>query len=217
MQLHCLISWHSCEKPCCFYSSVSPPSGSFRKQPPGPPRRRTITSSSRTSLTASRTTTRPSSTSTSAATPTGPQPTIIYIHGGGWTGGSKETSVMSLFPYFEMGWNVVNVEYRLEKVSPAPAAVEDCLCALRFIGQHARDYNIDPTETGRDRRIGRRPSRADHRHDPGIGRPGPPMPRPGTAESRRDSGLVRHHRRQRPSRWRESEIVRRAVARQRTE
>jgi acetyl esterase/lipase len=76
---------------------------------------------------------------------TGPQPTIIFIHGGGWTGGSKETSVMPLFPYFEMGWNVVNVEYRLEKISPAPAAVEDCLCALRWIGQHAKDYNIDPT------------------------------------------------------------------------
>jgi acetyl esterase/lipase len=75
---------------------------------------------------------------------TGPQPTIIYIHGGGWTGGSKETSVMALFPYFEMGWNVVNVEYRLERISPAPAAVEDCLCALRWIGQHAKEYNIDP-------------------------------------------------------------------------
>jgi len=76
---------------------------------------------------------------------TGPQPTIIYIHGGGWTGGSKETAVMPLFPYFEMGWNVVNVEYRLERISPAPAAVEDCLCALRWIGQHAREYDIDAT------------------------------------------------------------------------
>src|SRR4029077_4774152 len=46
-----------------------------------------------------------------------PQPTVIYIHGGGWTGGSKETSVLSLLPYFEMGWNVVNVEYRLARVS----------------------------------------------------------------------------------------------------
>jgi acetyl esterase/lipase len=77
---------------------------------------------------------------------TGPQPTIMFIHGGGWTGGSKETSVMALVPYFELGWNVVNVEYRLEKISPAPAAVEDCLCALRWIGVHAKDYNLDITK-----------------------------------------------------------------------
>src|SRR5579862_2974085 len=64
---------------------------------------------------------------------TSPQATLIFIHGGGWTGGSKEGSLMSLVPWFEMGWNVVNVEYRLARVSLAPAAVEDCLCALRWI------------------------------------------------------------------------------------
>jgi acetyl esterase/lipase len=72
-----------------------------------------------------------------------PQATVIYIHGGGWTGGSKETSVLSLLPYFEMGWNVVNVEYRLARVSLAPAAVEDCLCALRWVIHNAKEYNID--------------------------------------------------------------------------
>ena len=51
---------------------------------------------------------------------TGPQPTIIYIHGGGWVGGSKESAVMSLVPYLEMGWNVVNVEYRMARVALAP-------------------------------------------------------------------------------------------------
>jgi len=73
----------------------------------------------------------------------GPQPTLIWIHGGGWTGGTKESAVMSLMPWLELGWNVVNVEYRLAKVSLAPAAVEDCLCALRFIAARAKDYNID--------------------------------------------------------------------------
>src|SRR5687767_4300098 len=34
---------------------------------------------------------------------TTPQPTIIWIHGGGWTGGSKESSTFSLIPYFEIG------------------------------------------------------------------------------------------------------------------
>jgi len=74
---------------------------------------------------------------------TGPQPTLIWIHGGGWTGGAKEGSLMSLMPWFEMGWDVVNVEYRLARVSLAPAAVEDCLCALRWVAAHAQTYDLD--------------------------------------------------------------------------
>jgi acetyl esterase/lipase len=73
-----------------------------------------------------------------------PQPTLIWIHGGGWTGGTKENAIFSLLPWMEMGWNVVNVEYRLAKVSLAPAAVEDCLCALRYVAAHAKTYGIDP-------------------------------------------------------------------------
>lgn len=72
-----------------------------------------------------------------------PQATVIYIHGGGWTGGSKEASILNLLPYFEMGWNVINVEYRLARVSLAPAAVEDCLCALRWVLHNAKEYNVD--------------------------------------------------------------------------
>src|SRR5580765_1618172 len=74
---------------------------------------------------------------------TTPQPTVIYFHGGFWAAGSKEGSLMSLLPWMEMGWNVVNVEYRLARVAPAPAAVEDCLCALRFVAAQAKTYNID--------------------------------------------------------------------------
>jgi acetyl esterase/lipase len=74
---------------------------------------------------------------------TEPQPTLIWIHGGGWTGGTKEAATMSLLPWFEMGWNVVNVEYRLARVSLAPAAVEDCLCALRWVAAQAATYGFD--------------------------------------------------------------------------
>jgi len=77
---------------------------------------------------------------------TTPQPTLIWIHGGGWTGGSKEASVMSLVPWMEMGWDIVNVEYRLARVSLAPAAVEDCLCALRWVAQQAKTYGFDTTK-----------------------------------------------------------------------
>jgi acetyl esterase/lipase len=72
-----------------------------------------------------------------------PNPTLLYIHGGGWTGGSKEASVFTFLPYLEKGWSVVNVEYRLARVSLAPAAVEDCLCALRWVIHNARMYNFD--------------------------------------------------------------------------
>jgi len=71
------------------------------------------------------------------------QPTLIYIHGGGWTGGTKEAGFNKVLPYLEMGWNVVNVEYRLARVSEAPAAVEDCLCALRWVAANAKAHHID--------------------------------------------------------------------------
>jgi len=74
---------------------------------------------------------------------TTPQPTLIFIHGGGWVLGTKESAVMSFLPWLQMGWNVVNVEYRLSHVALAPAAVEDCLCALKFVVAHAKDYNVD--------------------------------------------------------------------------
>ena len=74
----------------------------------------------------------------------GPTPVLMYIHGGGWVGGSKEASVLRLLPWLERGWAVVNVQYRLGQVSLAPAAVEDCLCALRWVIANAEDYNIDP-------------------------------------------------------------------------
>ena len=70
-------------------------------------------------------------------------PVVIYIHGGGWTGGSKDGSVLALVPYLEAGWDVVNVEYRLARFAPAPAAVEDCRCALWWVFLHADEFHFD--------------------------------------------------------------------------
>jgi acetyl esterase/lipase len=74
---------------------------------------------------------------------TTPQPTVIHFHGGFWAAGTKEASQMYLIPWLEMGWTVVNVEYRLARTALAPAAVEDCLCALRFVAAQAKTYNFD--------------------------------------------------------------------------
>ena len=75
--------------------------------------------------------------------PGGPRPTLLYFHGGGWTNGNKERSTLIVLPWLEMGWNVVNAEYRLADVAHAPAAVEDGRCALRWIYRNAARYGFD--------------------------------------------------------------------------
>jgi acetyl esterase/lipase len=72
-----------------------------------------------------------------------PSPTLVYFHGGGWVQGSKEASSLTFLPFLNMGWNVVNVEYRLAKVSLAPAAVQDALCALRWVYRNGKEYSVD--------------------------------------------------------------------------
>lgn len=72
-----------------------------------------------------------------------PVPVVMAIHGGGWIEGTKEESIFNILPYLQMGFAVVNVEYRLAKVSSAPAAVEDCLCALHWVGRNAQKYHFD--------------------------------------------------------------------------
>ena len=72
-----------------------------------------------------------------------PTPTLVYVHGGGWTNGSKEASALTFLPYLEMGWSVVNVSYRLADAAHAPAAVEDCRCALRWVYRNAGQFNFD--------------------------------------------------------------------------
>ena len=72
-----------------------------------------------------------------------PIPTLMFFHGGGWVDGQKERNTFFLLPYLSLGWAVVNVEYRLARSAAAPAAVEDCRCALRWVTYHASQYSLD--------------------------------------------------------------------------
>ncbi|MFT6191786.1 MAG: acetyl esterase/lipase [Polaribacter sp.] len=69
-------------------------------------------------------------------------PTLIYFHGGGWIGGSKEDATLELIPYLERGWNIVNIEYRKGK-NTAPKAVDDAMCAISWVAENATRFNID--------------------------------------------------------------------------
>ncbi|MGL5876011.1 MAG: alpha/beta hydrolase fold domain-containing protein [Xenococcaceae cyanobacterium] len=73
-----------------------------------------------------------------------PNPTVLFIHGGGWSDGSKEEVRQDLLPYLQIGFSAVNIEYRLAQIAKAPAALEDCLCALSWIAKNGDRYNLDP-------------------------------------------------------------------------
>ncbi len=74
----------------------------------------------------------------------GPLPTVLFFHGGGYrVEATKEASALNVIPWVQMGWNAVNVEYRPSGVALAPAAVEDARCALRWVVQNAKEYNVD--------------------------------------------------------------------------
>lgn len=75
-----------------------------------------------------------------------PTPVVMFVHGGGWVRGDKARVVPWLLPYLEMGWAAVNVNYRLASVAPAPAAVDDCRCALHWIGRNAKKYLFDTSK-----------------------------------------------------------------------
>jgi acetyl esterase/lipase len=76
----------------------------------------------------------------------GPNPTVLFFHLGGWTQGTKEAGMMSLLPWMDMGFSVLNVEYRLTSAAFAPAAVEDARCALRWVYRNQKQYNLDVTK-----------------------------------------------------------------------
>src|SRR5262245_35333080 len=75
----------------------------------------------------------------------GKRPGVLVIHGGGWTGGTKESQVMPMcMPYLEKGFVVANVEYRLAKAALAAGGVTDSLDAAELFRKNAKEDNVDP-------------------------------------------------------------------------
>jgi len=75
----------------------------------------------------------------------GPRPLLVYIHGGGWTGGDKKQSPAILRPFLEKGISYAACNYRLTPQSPLPAPVHDAARAIQFIRTKAARWNIDKT------------------------------------------------------------------------
>ena len=76
----------------------------------------------------------------------GPVPPIIYIHGGDWSGGSKEGGPGMHLP--GLGFAVAKINYRLSSQAIFPAQIEDCKAAVRFLRAHAAEYHLDSNHIG---------------------------------------------------------------------
>ena len=76
----------------------------------------------------------------------GPFPTVILVHGGGWSGGDKAGKIVEpLFrPLTEGGFAWFSINYRLAPEFPYTAAVDDVESSVTFLKLHAKEYKVDP-------------------------------------------------------------------------
>ena len=76
----------------------------------------------------------------------GPQPVLLWFHGGGWVLGSIDGSDRTCRDLaVQAGVVVVSVGYRLAPEHPYPSGVDDCFAALVWVVTAAGDLGVDPT------------------------------------------------------------------------
>jgi acetyl esterase/lipase len=76
-----------------------------------------------------------------------PSPVIVWVHGGGWRGGSKSAGSRAR-GMLDRGYAIVDVGYRLSGEAIFPAQVEDCKAAVRWVRANAAKYGLDPDRIG---------------------------------------------------------------------
>lgn len=78
----------------------------------------------------------------------GPHPVLVSYHGGGWSLGRRENLQRTGEYFARRGFVVFNCSYRLAPRHRLPAAVQDANCALRWVYEHAAEYDGDPARIG---------------------------------------------------------------------
>lgn len=85
-----------------------------------------------------------------------PTPVLLFIHGGGWTGGGRMSGLTAMLPaMLKSGISVVSVEYRFIKEAtedkeepPVRGPLYDAARALQLVRSKAAEWNLDKTRIG---------------------------------------------------------------------
>lgn len=70
-------------------------------------------------------------------------PALVYFHGGSWTLGDVDCyDPVTRILCRRAGVHVFSVDYRLAPEHPAPAGLDDCLAAYRWVAAHADELGV---------------------------------------------------------------------------
>lgn len=72
------------------------------------------------------------------------RPGIIFIHGGGWSGGDKSEFDDKAEEMAQRGYVAITVNYRLSPKHHFPAALQNVQLAVRWLRSHSDKYHLDP-------------------------------------------------------------------------
>ena len=81
-------------------------------------------------------------------------PLVVWIHGGGLSGGAKGgfgpvgSDPNERVEYLARGYVLASINYRLGPINKLPTMIEDAKCAIRYLRARAGSYNIDPERIG---------------------------------------------------------------------
>ena len=77
----------------------------------------------------------------------GPFPLVLWVHGGGWTNGSKEGGGPTV-ALLQFGYAVAAMNYRFSQHAVFPAQIHDVKAAVRYLRANARKFHLNPNRFG---------------------------------------------------------------------
>ena len=78
----------------------------------------------------------------------GELPVVIYVHGGGWNGGSKAEGDKFIELLAQGNYFAVAIDFRLAKDGGFPNTIHDIKSAIRFIKKYSNDLHVNPNKVG---------------------------------------------------------------------